>query len=39
MTVLALLHSGIPFGPGQWTIHWSTVAGLAALGALYLWAG
>jgi putative membrane protein len=35
--VAALLHSGIPLGLGQWTIHWSTVIGLAALGALYLW--
>ena len=37
MTVLALLHTGVQIGLGQWTIHWSTVIGLAALGALYLW--
>ena len=37
MRVVALLHSGIQIGLGQWTIHWSTVLGLAALGALYLW--
>ena len=29
--------SRIQIGLGQWTIHWSTVIGLAALGALYLW--
>jgi putative membrane protein len=37
MTVLALLHEGTQIGLGAWTIHWSTVVGLAALGALYLW--
>ena len=37
MTVLALLHAGLRIGLDQWTIHWSTVIGLAALGALYLW--
>jgi putative membrane protein len=37
MTVLALLHTGVQIGLRQWTIHWSTVAGLGALGALYLW--
>jgi putative membrane protein len=37
MKVLALLHSGIQIGLGQWTIHWSTVIGLATLGALYTW--
>ena len=37
MTVVALLHAGIRIGLGQWTIHWSTVVGLAGLGALYHW--
>ena len=37
MTALALLHAGLQIGLNQWTIHWSTVIGLAALGALYLW--
>jgi putative membrane protein len=37
MTVLALLHAGLQIGLRQWTIHWSTVIGLAALGALYAW--
>jgi putative membrane protein len=37
MTVFALLHAGLQIGLDQWTIHWSTVIGLAALGALYLW--
>src|SRR5687767_14855707 len=37
MTVLALLHAGLQIGLSQWTIHWSTVIGLGALGALYLW--
>ena len=37
MTVLALLHAGLPIGLRQWTVHWSTVIGCAALGALYLW--
>src|SRR5687768_12151855 len=37
MTVLALLHAGLQIGLGQWTIHWSTVIGLGALGALYSW--
>ncbi len=37
MTVLGLLHAGVRIGLGEWTIHWSTVAGLGALGALYLW--
>ena len=37
MMVLALLH---PFGQMswlKWSIHPSTVIGLAALGAIYLW--
>ncbi len=37
MTVVALLHAGLQIGLRQWTIHWSTVIGLAALGALYTW--
>jgi len=37
MTVLALLHDGTRIGLSAWTIHWSTVVGLAALGALYFW--
>src|SRR5687768_886511 len=37
MNVLALLHTGLQIGLRQWTIHWSTVIGLAALGALYTW--
>ncbi len=35
--MLALLHAGLAIGLDQWTIHWSTVIGLAALLALYLW--
>ena len=34
MTVFALLHAGLQIGLDQWTIHWSTVIGLAAIGAL-----
>ena len=37
MTVLALLHGGVAIDWRQWTIHWSTVIGLAAIGALYEW--
>ena len=37
MTVLALLHAGVAIDLRQWTIHWSTVIGLAAIGALYEW--
>jgi len=37
MTVLALLHGGVAIDWRQWTIHWSTVIGLAAIGALYHW--
>jgi putative membrane protein len=37
MNVLALLHTGLQIGLRQWTIHWSTVVGLAVLGALYTW--
>ena len=32
-----LLHAGQTVSWTQWTIHWSTVIGLAALGGLYLW--
>jgi putative membrane protein len=35
---LALLHTTASIGWTRWTIHWSTVAGLVALGAMYLWA-
>ena len=34
---LALLHAGAQIGWTRWTIHPSTVLGLALLGALYLW--
>ena len=34
---LVLLHTGTPIGWSYWTIHWSTVVGLAALGGLYFW--
>src|SRR5688500_15824730 len=37
MSVLALLHGGVAIDWRQWTIHWSTVIGLAAIGALYEW--
>ena len=37
MTVLALLHGDVAIDWRQWTIHWSTVIGLAAIGALYEW--
>ena len=32
-----LLHAGQTVSWTQWTIHWSTVIGLAVLGGLYLW--
>ena len=34
---LLLLHSGQTVSWTQWTIHWSTVIGLAVLGAAYAW--
>jgi putative membrane protein len=34
---LALLHIGAQLSWTSFTVHWSTVIGLAALGALYLW--
>ncbi len=34
---LAALHPVAQIGWTRWTIHWSTVIGLAALAALYLW--
>jgi putative membrane protein len=38
MTVpLALLHIGAQLSLTQYTVHWSTVIGLMALGALYAW--
>ena len=33
----ALLHIGAQLSWTQYTVHWSTVIGLTALGALYLW--
>src|SRR4051812_11270708 len=33
----ALLHIGAQLSWTQYTVHWSTVVGLAGLGALYLW--
>jgi putative membrane protein len=35
--LLAMLHAGAQIGWTRWTIHPSTVIGLAALGGLYLW--
>jgi putative membrane protein len=37
MAVLALLHPAQQVGWTSFTVHWSTVVGIAALGALYLW--
>ena len=37
MVVFALLHPFTRFSWLEWSIHPSTVAGLAALGAIYLW--
>ena len=37
MAVLALLHPAQQIGWTAWTVHPSTVIGIAALGALYLW--
>src|SRR5688572_1087752 len=34
---LAAVHPVAQIGWTRWTIHWSTVIGLAALGAVYLW--
>src|SRR5215207_6404431 len=34
---LLLLHAGQTVSWTSWTIHWSTVIGLAGLGALYAW--
>src|SRR3979411_1996701 len=38
MLVLALLHPVVNLSWWRWSIHPSTVVGIAALGALYLWA-
>jgi putative membrane protein len=38
MLVLALLHPIVDLTWSRWSIHPSTVIGIAALGALYLWA-
>src|SRR5574338_384286 len=35
--VAAVVHPVAEIGWTNWTIHWSTVIGLAALGALYKW--
>ena len=37
MAVLALLHPVQQIGWTNWTVHWSTVIGIAVLGGLYLW--
>jgi putative membrane protein len=37
VAALAVVHPVAQVGWTNWTIHWSTVVGLAALGALYLW--
>ena len=37
MAVLALLHPAQQIGWTNWTVHPSTVVGVAALGALYVW--
>lgn len=37
VAALAVVHPVAQVGWTNWTIHWSTVLGLAALGALYLW--
>ncbi|MEO8910706.1 MAG: cytochrome c oxidase assembly protein [Gemmatimonadaceae bacterium] len=37
MLVLALLHPIVDLSWSQWSIHPSTVIGIAALGALYVW--
>ena len=38
MLVLALLHPVVDLPSWQWSIHPSTVIGIAALGAIYIWA-
>jgi putative membrane protein len=38
MLVLALLHPFVTFSPWRWSIHPSTIVGIAALAALYAWA-
>jgi len=35
--VLALLHTGATLSPSRFTVHASTVVGIAALAALYVW--
>ena len=35
--VLAVVHPVAQVGWRSWTVHWSTVIGLAALGAAYVW--
>ena len=37
MPVLALLHPIADLSWSRWSVHPSTVIGIAALGALYLW--
>lgn len=37
IAALAVVHPVAQVGWTSWTIHWSTVIGLAALGGLYLW--
>jgi putative membrane protein len=37
MHPIALLHVGATLSWTSFTVHWSTVIGLAALGALYIW--
>ena len=37
VAALAVVHPVAQVGWTNWTIHWSTVVGLAALGTLYLW--
>src|SRR5260221_3556319 len=39
MPVLAMLHPFTQLGWLAWSIHPSTVIGIAALGAIYLWRG
>jgi putative membrane protein len=37
VAALAVVHPAAEIGWLNWTIHWSTVIGLAALGGVYLW--
>jgi putative membrane protein len=37
LAALAVVHPVAQVGWTRWTIHWSTVSGLAALGAAYVW--